>query len=61
MANLLVTRGAGFIGGNFVHYWVKRQPDDTVPVLGNLTYAVSPGRRTSPLSMLPPVSSRRNG
>ena len=39
MANLLVTGGAGFIGGNFVHYWGKTHPDDTVIVLDCLTYA----------------------
>ena len=39
MANLLVTGGAGFIGGNFVHYWGKSYPDDTVTVLDCLTYA----------------------
>lgn len=39
MANLLVTGGAGFIGGNFVHYWNARHPDDDVIVLDALTYA----------------------
>ena len=39
MANLLVTGGAGFIGGNFVHYWREKHPDDTVHVLDALTYA----------------------
>ena len=39
MANLLVTGGAGFIGGNFVHYWNARHPDDHVIVLDALTYA----------------------
>jgi dTDP-glucose 4,6-dehydratase len=39
MANLLVTGGAGFIGANFVHYWVKRHPQDRVIVLDALTYA----------------------
>lgn len=39
MANLLVTGGAGFIGGNFVHYWSKAHPDDAVIVLDCLTYA----------------------
>jgi dTDP-glucose 4,6-dehydratase len=37
--NLLVTGGAGFIGSNFVHYWLERQPDDRVAVLDLLTYA----------------------
>ncbi len=39
MANLLVTGGAGFIGGNFVHYWAGHHPDDTIVVLDCLTYA----------------------
>jgi len=39
LANLLVTGGAGFIGGNFVHYWSKTHPDDRVVVLDCLTYA----------------------
>ena len=39
MANLLVTGGAGFIGGNFVHYWSANHPDDTLTVLDSLTYA----------------------
>jgi dTDP-glucose 4,6-dehydratase len=36
---LLVTGGAGFIGSNFVHFWVERHPDDHVAVLDLLTYA----------------------
>ena len=39
MADLLVTGGAGFIGGNFVHYWRERHPGDTIIVLDALTYA----------------------
>ena len=39
LAKLLVTGGAGFIGGNFVHYWAKMHPDDTIVVLDCLTYA----------------------
>ncbi|KPP94406.1 dTDP-glucose 4,6-dehydratase [Erythrobacter sp. HL-111] len=39
MANLLVTGGAGFIGGNFVHYWTAHHPDDAIIVLDALTYA----------------------
>ncbi len=39
MANLLVTGGAGFIGGNFVHYWTQKHPDDEITVLDALTYA----------------------
>lgn len=36
---LLVTGGAGFIGSNFVLYWVKNHPEDKVVVLDKLTYA----------------------
>ncbi|HSX42970.1 MAG TPA: dTDP-glucose 4,6-dehydratase [Candidatus Saccharimonadales bacterium] len=36
---LLVTGGAGFIGGNFVHYTVKNRPDYEVTVVDALTYA----------------------
>ncbi|MEC4816949.1 MAG: dTDP-glucose 4,6-dehydratase [Scytonema sp. PMC 1069.18] len=36
---LLVTGGAGFIGSNFVHHWLKAYPDDRVVVLDALTYA----------------------
>jgi dTDP-glucose 4,6-dehydratase len=36
---ILVTGGAGFIGCNFVHYWMQQHPGDTVVVLDALTYA----------------------
>ena len=36
---LLVTGGAGFIGSNFVRYWLERHPGDHVAVLDLLTYA----------------------
>ena len=39
---LLVTGGAGFIGSNFVRYWLERHPDDDVVVLDLLTYAGDP-------------------
>ena len=40
MANrLLVTGGAGFIGANFVHFWLKNHPHDRLLVLDLLTYA----------------------
>ena len=39
MRQLLVTGGAGFIGGNFVHYWRREHADDRVVVLDALTYA----------------------
>ncbi len=36
---LLVTGGAGFIGTNFVHYWLGTYPDTRIVVLDALTYA----------------------
>lgn len=36
---ILVTGGAGFIGGNFVHMMVKKYPDDMIICLDKLTYA----------------------
>lgn len=39
MRRLLVTGGAGFIGSNFVHYWLDRHANDRVLVLDALTYA----------------------
>ena len=39
MARLLVTGGAGFIGANFVHHWLKEHPGEQLVVLDALTYA----------------------
>jgi dTDP-glucose 4,6-dehydratase len=39
MARLLITGGAGFIGANFVHFWLAQHPSDRVLVLDALTYA----------------------
>ena len=36
---LLVTGGAGFIGSNFIHYWLKNHPKDQVINFDKLTYA----------------------
>ncbi len=36
---ILITGGAGFIGSNLVHYWVKKYPSDEIVVLDKLTYA----------------------
>lgn len=44
MRNLLVTGAAGFIGANFVHYWLARNPRDRVVAVDALTYA---GNRAS--------------
>lgn len=39
MTKLLITGGAGFIGGNFVHYTVKNHPEYEITVIDALTYA----------------------
>lgn len=39
MRRLLVTGAAGFIGSNFVRYWVGQHPDDHVVIVDALTYA----------------------
>ena len=36
---LLVTGGAGFIGSNFIHYWLAKYPTDYIINLDLLTYA----------------------
>lgn len=36
---LLVTGGAGFIGSNFILYWLKHHPQDQIVNLDKLTYA----------------------
>ena len=36
---ILVTGGAGFIGSNFIHYWLKNYPQDKIVNLDLLTYA----------------------
>jgi len=39
MRRILVTGGAGFIGSNFIRYWLDRHPDDHLVNLDMLTYA----------------------
>jgi dTDP-glucose 4,6-dehydratase len=36
---ILVTGGAGFIGSNFILYWMKNYPNDQIVNLDKLTYA----------------------
>lgn len=36
---LLVTGGAGFIGSNFIHYWINNHPNDHIINFDKLTYA----------------------
>ena len=50
---LLVTGGAGFIGGNFVHYMVEKYPEDEIVNLDLLTYAGN-------LETLKPVEDKAN-
>lgn len=37
--NIIVTGGAGFIGGNFMHYMVNKYPNDNIICIDSLTYA----------------------
>jgi dTDP-glucose 4,6-dehydratase len=37
--NILITGGAGFIGSNFIHYWLEKYPDANIFNLDALTYA----------------------
>lgn len=39
MTKVLVTGGCGFIGSNFIRYWLKKYPKDKVVNLDKLTYA----------------------
>ncbi len=39
MRRMLVTGAAGFIGANFVRYWLDTYPDDVIVVVDALTYA----------------------
>ena len=50
---ILVTGGAGFIGGNFVHYMVNTYPEDQIVNLDLLTYAGN-------LETLKPVEDKPN-
>jgi dTDP-glucose 4,6-dehydratase len=43
---IIVTGGAGFIGGNFVHYMLERYPDYKIICLDSLTYAGNMGTLT---------------
>ena len=50
---VLVTGGAGFIGANFIFYWLEAHPDDRLVCVDKLTYA-------GDLSTLAPVLERPN-
>lgn len=53
MSTVIVTGGAGFIGGNFIHYYLKSHPEDRVVCVDKLTYAGN-------LSTLKPVMDNTN-
>ena len=50
---IFVTGGAGFIGGNFIHYYLSAHPEDRVVCIDKLTYAGN-------LSTLAPVMTNPN-
>lgn len=50
---IIVTGGAGFIGGNYIHYHLAAHPEDRVICLDKLTYAGN-------LSTLRPVMDKPN-
>lgn len=50
---IVVTGGAGFIGGNFVHYMLGKYPEDRIVCVDKLTYAGN-------LSTLSPVMEHPN-
>ncbi len=39
---LLVTGGLGFIGSNFITFWLSRHPQDQITNLDKITYAANP-------------------
>ncbi|HEX8923814.1 MAG TPA: dTDP-glucose 4,6-dehydratase [Patescibacteria group bacterium] len=39
---ILVTGGLGFIGSNFIRYWLLKHPDDSIINLDSCTYAANP-------------------
>ena len=53
MAKFLVTGGAGFIGGNFLHIMTKRYPHDQYVCIDALTYAGN-------METLEPIMGRDN-
>ena len=51
--NIIVTGGAGFIGGNFMHYMVNKYKDDNIICIDVLTYAGN-------METLAPISDKKN-
>ncbi len=39
MSTIFITGGAGFIGSNFIHYWIAQHPEDQIINYDLLTYA----------------------
>lgn len=39
---ILITGGAGFIGSNFIYYYLKRHPERQLVCLDSMTYAANP-------------------
>lgn len=50
---IIVTGGAGFIGGNFMHYMVNKYTDDKIVCIDSLTYAGN-------LETLEPIAKKTN-
>lgn len=50
---IIVTGGAGFIGGNFIHYMLEKYPEDEIVCLDKLTYAGN-------IETLEPVMDKEN-
>lgn len=51
--NIIVTGGAGFIGGNFMHYMVNKYPNDNIICVDSLTYAGN-------METLEPIKEKKN-
>jgi len=53
MTKIFVTGGAGFIGSNFIRYWLSKYPDDLVINYDLLTYAGNSNSLTDVTEMHP--------
>ena len=53
MSKIFVAGGAGFIGSNFIRYWLSRYPDDLVINYDLLTYAGNLGSLTDVVEKYP--------
>jgi dTDP-glucose 4,6-dehydratase len=50
MKQLLITGGAGFIGTNFINYWLQQHPETRLTVLDALTYAGNKNNLQKPIA-----------